>query len=358
MKQENTWGVVYGGAEFDSACVVRQTHDGGFILAGFAHSAEFGGFGGEDIYLVKTNGRGKMSWAKAFGGTKHDGAHGLAIVADGGFRSQSARKGPVMTNQEARESIKEYGDLLERHMYSDDEFAALFSIYPMIWNKHLLPKRTPGTLSLTSDEWQRFAESHYTAVVRCWNAMKNVKRVSETAMENISEFDAAKAQLDFHDAFACFFYFAGAAVDNLRHAFEVRPVQCQSAFESIFGHDVADGRNLNWFFRRRHQFIHKALVPCVEESKLLSVDVSFFDEIETKWDKPCFTVKLTDAVNLVESLWSQFSAQMHAAWSKLFEMLNEMPAGPSSNRDVAPEVLPRSSGNIDFPKAPPSGATD
>ncbi len=263
-----------------------------------------------------------------------------------------------MTDQDALEEIQKHGDILERHMYSHGAFATRFSIYPIIWATYLLPERRRASLALTSDEWQRFAEFHYTAIVRCWNTMRTVNRFSDTSASNISEFDPAKAQLDFHDAFACFFYFVGAAVDNLGQAFASPPVRCNTAFESIFGHAVHSGRNLDWFFKRRHQFIHKALVPCVEESELISVDVSFFDEVETEWDKPRPTTKLEDAVGLLDSLWNQFTTEMNAAWSKLLEMLKRVPPGPSPNHEVASEALPHSSGNIHHPGGPPSAPAD
>jgi hypothetical protein len=76
------WAKTYGGANFDYAYSVRQTSDGGYILAGYTNSF---GAGWYDIFLIKTDANGNMQWAKTFGGTYGDYAYSVQQTSDGGY---------------------------------------------------------------------------------------------------------------------------------------------------------------------------------------------------------------------------------------------------------------------------------
>jgi hypothetical protein len=141
-----------------------------------------------------------------------------------------------MSTQKDREEILKYGDLLERHMYADNDFASAFSLYPVIWAAHILPRRSKGTLCLESKDWQRFAEFHYTAIVRCWNALQTVRRIVSSAEKRQDETDAARAQMNWHDGLACFLWFSGSAKENLQRAFASDPIKCETAFEGVASH--------------------------------------------------------------------------------------------------------------------------
>jgi hypothetical protein len=76
------WAKTYGGTSWDYPSSVRQTSDGGYIVAGFTGS--FGaGYG--DIILIKTDANGNVQWAKAYGGTSSDGAASVQQTSDGGY---------------------------------------------------------------------------------------------------------------------------------------------------------------------------------------------------------------------------------------------------------------------------------
>ncbi|HPI54442.1 MAG TPA: T9SS type A sorting domain-containing protein, partial [Chitinophagaceae bacterium] len=74
---------VYGGTAMDEGKSVRQTYDGGYIVAGTTTSY---GAGGRDILVVKTNSIGDTSWVKTFGGST-DNEYGFCIqqTADSGY---------------------------------------------------------------------------------------------------------------------------------------------------------------------------------------------------------------------------------------------------------------------------------
>jgi uncharacterized delta-60 repeat protein len=72
----------YGGASDDRAHSVRQTSDGGYIVAGRIMSFGAGDF---DIFLIKTDANGNVQWAKTYGGTSRDIAHSVQQTSDGGY---------------------------------------------------------------------------------------------------------------------------------------------------------------------------------------------------------------------------------------------------------------------------------
>jgi TolB-like protein len=76
------WAKTYGGTDDDYAYSVRQTSDGGYIVAGYTRSFGAGVF---DIFLVKTYANGNIIWAKTYGGTKVDGASFVQQTSDGGY---------------------------------------------------------------------------------------------------------------------------------------------------------------------------------------------------------------------------------------------------------------------------------
>ena len=76
------WNSTYGGREHDSAHSVKQTSDGGYVIAGFTNSF---GAGNSDVWLFKVDPNGNQQWSKTFGGTKSDGAFTVQLTSDGGY---------------------------------------------------------------------------------------------------------------------------------------------------------------------------------------------------------------------------------------------------------------------------------
>jgi hypothetical protein len=76
------WSKTYGGKGFEGASFVRQTNDGGYIVAGNTNSF---GAGGWDIFLIKTDAKGNIQWAKTYGGMSDDKASSVQQTSDGGY---------------------------------------------------------------------------------------------------------------------------------------------------------------------------------------------------------------------------------------------------------------------------------
>jgi len=79
---DTLWTKTFGGGAYEAAYSVQQTSDGGFIIGGMAHSF---GAGNEDVYLVKTNSTGDLLWSKVYGGVNDDDGFCFRQTVDSGF---------------------------------------------------------------------------------------------------------------------------------------------------------------------------------------------------------------------------------------------------------------------------------
>ncbi len=82
LAQDTLWTKTYGGSNDEDGCCVRQTQDGGYIVAGYTSSY---GAGGGDVYLIKTNSQGDTLWTRTYGGSGGDGAHSVQQTEDEGY---------------------------------------------------------------------------------------------------------------------------------------------------------------------------------------------------------------------------------------------------------------------------------
>lgn len=76
------WQKAFGGKEADAGVSVRQTTDGGYIIAGETFSSVTGDY---NIYLIKTDPNGNQVWAKTFGGLNWDTATDVLQTEDEGY---------------------------------------------------------------------------------------------------------------------------------------------------------------------------------------------------------------------------------------------------------------------------------
>lgn len=79
---DTIWTKTYGGTNWDFAYSIEQTTDSGYIIAGGTYS---NGSGSEDMFLVKTTSAGDTLWTKTFGGTNDDEAKSVKQTSDGGY---------------------------------------------------------------------------------------------------------------------------------------------------------------------------------------------------------------------------------------------------------------------------------
>ena len=82
------WENNYGGTNVDNATSVRQTPDGGYIVAGYTNSDNgdvVGHKSGEDFWVLKLTSTGSITWKKIYGGDNDDRCYAVQPTSDGGY---------------------------------------------------------------------------------------------------------------------------------------------------------------------------------------------------------------------------------------------------------------------------------
>ncbi|NPA34916.1 MAG: PQQ-like beta-propeller repeat protein [Chlorobi bacterium] len=72
------WTSVIGGSNDDYGYSIKQTRDGGYIVAG--QTASYGA-GGIDMYIVKLDAQGNLQWTRTIGGIDNDVAYGIVELS-------------------------------------------------------------------------------------------------------------------------------------------------------------------------------------------------------------------------------------------------------------------------------------
>ena len=76
------WSKYFGGTNWEAGYGVKQTADGGYIIAGYTASM---GAGSYDGWLIKTDANGIEQWNQTYGGTGYDILEDIEVTDDGGF---------------------------------------------------------------------------------------------------------------------------------------------------------------------------------------------------------------------------------------------------------------------------------
>ena len=104
-----SWQKSLGGTGGDNANTSQQTTDGGYIVAGVSASNNgdvTGNHGGQDVWVVKTDGIGNIQWQKSLGGTANEIAASIQQTSDGGYifsATTESNDGDVSGNHGARD---------------------------------------------------------------------------------------------------------------------------------------------------------------------------------------------------------------------------------------------------------------
>ena len=80
--QIQQWQKFFGESGDDRTIYGEQSEDGGFILTGYTTGFDAVGW---DVFLVKADPSGDVSWHRTFGGNVDDTEYTIKQTADGGF---------------------------------------------------------------------------------------------------------------------------------------------------------------------------------------------------------------------------------------------------------------------------------
>ncbi|MFH2142668.1 MAG: T9SS type A sorting domain-containing protein [Bacteroidota bacterium] len=83
VKGNIIWFKAYGGTENEGSYMLKQTYDKGFILCGYTSSSM--SYGGNDIYVVKTDSLGNVDWENNYGGVSDESGYSIDLTYDGGY---------------------------------------------------------------------------------------------------------------------------------------------------------------------------------------------------------------------------------------------------------------------------------
>lgn len=101
------WQKSFGGSGSDFLQGIKNTRDGGFILAGTSDSPKGAGKkgdcrGGNDYWIIKLNAKGSEEWQQTYGGNGQDDLLSISQTADGGYivggSSSSGKNGDKTDN--------------------------------------------------------------------------------------------------------------------------------------------------------------------------------------------------------------------------------------------------------------------
>ncbi|HTA61843.1 MAG TPA: T9SS type A sorting domain-containing protein [Bacteroidia bacterium] len=124
---DTLWTRSYGGSGHDFGQAVQQTADGGYIIAGYTNSYSANGY--DDVYLLKTDANGNLTWSKTYGGIYTDDAFAVKQTADGGY---------ILAGLTSSFGISPYGNVNDLYVFKTDANGGL------IWSK---------TYGQNGDDW-------------------------------------------------------------------------------------------------------------------------------------------------------------------------------------------------------------
>jgi len=85
---ELQWEKAFGGNDYDQANSIQQTKDGGYIIGGFSRSNDgdiTNNHGNYDMWVVKTDKDGNLTWQKSLGGSNGDFGYSIQQTPDNGY---------------------------------------------------------------------------------------------------------------------------------------------------------------------------------------------------------------------------------------------------------------------------------
>ena len=84
------WFNTFGSTSYDIASSIQITKDGGYIIVGSTSSY---GAGNYDIWLIKTDSKGKKEWSKTYGSFRNEYGRTVEVSKNGGYIIEGKKAG-------------------------------------------------------------------------------------------------------------------------------------------------------------------------------------------------------------------------------------------------------------------------
>jgi hypothetical protein len=150
------WQKTFGGSDDDVANDIEITSDSGYIVAGFSYSIDgnitnhHGNNTRADYWIIKLDKNGNIQWQKSYGGTDEDRAKSVRQTADHGYIV-------------AGESHSTDGDVTGNHGFNQNWVIKIDSIGNIQWEKTLGGNNLGGAFSLEITSDRGFIIAGYSA---------------------------------------------------------------------------------------------------------------------------------------------------------------------------------------------------
>jgi len=159
---DSIWSHAYGGSEYEWVYSVEQTSDGGYVIG--CATTSFGA-GSGDMYLVKTDGVGDTLWTRTYGGTGWETACMIHQTPDSGYILAGVTSSFGSTYALYLVRTDDRGDTLwslvhvepfNIHAYdfrptSDQGYIVVGSLYDELWSGLWIAKISPDTFTYTPE---------------------------------------------------------------------------------------------------------------------------------------------------------------------------------------------------------------
>lgn len=135
------WQKSLGGTNADVANDIKQTFDGGYVLAGYSQSNNgdvSANHGGKDYWIVKLDSTGAVLWQKNYGGSGDDIAYCIVQTSDSGYvvvGSSASNDGDVIGNHGQNDGwllkLNKHGILQKEKCFGGINDDIVYSIAPL-----------------------------------------------------------------------------------------------------------------------------------------------------------------------------------------------------------------------------------
>ena len=246
-----------------------------------------------------------------------------------------------MNQNEKFELLRQQGDPIERRICLEQEaLSAVIFSYANAWADFVYPNRQ-GDGSTVTLKWMPFAGSHYSALVRLFQAYRAKLHLGEMSSQLASGIRDADLLIEAHAATAAFWENLGSCIDNLALAFEDTGLierLGDAVDERVEGSGGRKQLKLRYpkvaeAYDRRTQFIHSRLVPQKIQDGALVFNVRLLQTKETYWPSE-HGIEDEFVEDFHDQFWLEFLVELGDVWGNFYRLLRDKYGAPADASSI------------------------